>query len=272
MQIRTYINRSNYEKYFGQFYNMGAIIFSWIFFFFLKGRMVASANSVIFTPEKTRPDTATASVIIIAVIFELAGTLVKIRRIRHIKTHPEEYGEFYKPSSSDYVTDLIFFHFMTMFITRIILNALLGYIVFALLGFGELAALGSLLFIFKDILLIFLGPKNLHKPLNRRVSKTFNALSNIMLLFSGFIFLSIGWETFGQKFNEVLCTIRNWQGLGDFIIGILVLTLFYFILFYPTRLAYQLEEIEFTDSGQEEKRLLKYYLNSIIFAIIPWLI
>jgi len=272
MRIDNIINRKNYERYFGQFYNMGAVLFSWVFFFLLKGRIVASAKPVIFTPDRAEPDLVTASLIIAAAVADMAGIIIKLRRIRHIKAHPEEYSEFYSPSSSYYETDLIFFHFMAMFCTRLLLGALMGYILFVLLGFKELAGLGSLLFMVKDGMLIFMGPKNIDKPLTGGFPVFLNSLANVLLVFSGFVFLGIGWEAFGQRFNEVLCTVTNWQGLGDFILGIFILALFYFLLFYPTRTAYQFEEIEFTDSQQEERRLLKYYFSSMLFAIIPWLI
>jgi hypothetical protein len=259
------------NKHFGFVYTLGAGIFSWIFYFFLKGQLVSSAKTAIFTPEEIQADIFGSVLIGLAVILEIIGTGLKIRRIRHIKTHPELYGEYYR-NSGGYASDIIFFHFIALFCTRIILSALIGYIFISLLGFEELAVIGSIAFIIKDILLFFPGTKKIGKPLNKGISKGTNMFSNSILVFSGFICMSVGWEAYGQRISEIAGTLSNWQGFGEFIVSIIGLLFFYFLLVYPTRIAYQIEEIEFVDTKKEERKLMLYYLYAALFGIIPWLL
>ena len=83
-----------FNKHFGLVYTVGAAVFSWIFYFFLKGQMLTSAKTVIFFPDETEPDMLTAVLIILAALFEMFATGIKFRRIRHINSHPEEYDDF----------------------------------------------------------------------------------------------------------------------------------------------------------------------------------
>lgn len=261
-----------YNKNFGIIYNFGVAIFSWIFFFFLKDQLVLSAKVVIFFPDEIKTDIFSSMLIFTAIIFELGGIVIKIKRIRHIKTKPEEYSDFYKTSSKSYISDFMFFHFLLIFSFRLMYSLLLGYIFMSLLGYKEMAILGSFLLVFKDILFFKFATKDMDKPLEQKVTKLDNLAANILLLFSGFVFLSVIWQAFGQRFNETLCTITNWQGLGDFILGIILLCFFYFMFFHPTRIAFHIEELEFVDNSKEEKKLMLYYFYSILFAITPWLI
>lgn len=261
-----------YKKYFGQVYNISAALFSWIFYFFLRDTLVSSAKVVIFYPDEIRIDILSSILILAAVFTELIGIGIKIRRIRHIKAHPEDYGDFYAPSSNSYISDFNFLHFIFLFASRLMLSILLGNVVMALLGLYDFWVLGALALVIKDILFFWIGTRNLNKPIEKRISEPVSILANVLLVFSGFIFLSVGWEAFSERFNEVLCTITNWQGIVDFIIGFILMVFFYFLLFYPTRMGYQIEEIEFTDSKEEERKLLLFYLGSILFAVIPWLI
>jgi hypothetical protein len=80
--------------------------------------------------------------------------------------------------------------------------------------------------------------------------------------------LGITWT----KSREIGGTISNWQGFGELLISFFALSFFYFLLVFPIRFAYQLEEIEFTDTKKEERQLLLYYLFAVFLAVIPWLI
>ncbi len=270
--MRTKTFNEIYNRNFGLIYNIAAGVFSWIFYFFLQDQLVSSAKVVIFFPDETKADLLTAAFIILAIIFEMMGISLKAGRIRHILTSPEEYSEFYNKSEKTYTSDLIFLHFLTIFATRIMLSALIGYILFALLGYMNLAVFGSLLFIAKDIIFLKVVTTDIGKPKKQESAKGFNLVSNILLMFSGFVFLSIVWDAFGQRFNETLCTLTNWQGFGDFTLGIILLTFFYFLFFHPTRIAFIFEEIEFVNSKKEERRMMFNYFLSILFAIAPWLI
>jgi hypothetical protein len=261
-----------FRKHFGLFYSLGMAVFSWIFYFFLKGRLVSSARNILFSSDQIQTDILSSLFIASAVILEMIAFFIKVRRIRYIKGNREEFGNFYKIEKKEYDSNFTILYVLILIGTRLCLKGVVIFLFFTLIGLTNFSSMGAIIFIIIEFIMIMTGFKLITKGSKKTFSKKADLLSNIFLFFSGFVYMSLAWESLGQRAGEIGGTISNWQGFGELLISFFALSFFYFLLVFPIRFAYQLEEIEFTDTKKEERQLLLYYLFAVFLAVIPWLI
>ena len=260
------------QNNFGQIYNILFLIYSWLYSLFLQGIIVGPAQKAIFYPKEVKISYIAVAVLGIAMVAEMIGVWLKMQRIQHIKAFPEQYSDFYQPDSQYFTSDYNFLMFISMLAARAVYAALLGITMFRLIGWGDYEALGALLFMIKDGVFFWSAANIVDKPPQNFNTKRNNIIANTMLLIWGFVSLSFLWEAFLTHAQKIMGTIRNWQGFGELFVSFLGVSFLYFLLYFPTRAAYYLEEVEFTSNEQEVRDNLKSLGITTLLSVLPWLI
>ena len=268
----TFTIRSLADKYNGIVYDILFIFYSWIYGLFFR-RIIAGESASRFFERGDAGLNMKLFILLTAAAFsEIIGAFFIVKRIRHIRTYPGQYPGIVKNGGSPYHEgDSIIFFYFWIGVCRITLSSYIGYIAFSALGLGRLSMLGCVAFIAKDIIMIRVYNKSLDLPLEAKPRRATRYAANLFMAFSGMVFASAGFDAFMSRSCNVLCNFHHWTGMGNFILSLILNLLFFSILYIPTRTVYYIEELEFTDSMDDARRLRKMFFFTAFLSIIPWL-
>ncbi len=258
-------------RYNGIVYDILFILYSWIYGLLFRRVIVDQSATRFFERGDAGVEMSVFILLTAAVAAEILGGYFITRRIRHIRTYPQQYPEIVNSRSKYVEGDSIMFFQLWLAGCRVALSAYIGYIAFNALGLGKLSALGCLAFIAKDVLLFLLFTKFINRPTHKKPSGAARYAANLCLAFSGMVFAAAGFDAFMTRSYNVLCNFHHWTGLGNFILSLILYFLFFSILYIPTRAVYYAEEMEFVDSMEDARALRKSFLITAALSILPWL-
>ncbi|PKN24066.1 MAG: hypothetical protein CVU65_12825 [Deltaproteobacteria bacterium HGW-Deltaproteobacteria-22] len=262
-----------FSKYFGLVYNLLSVLLSWGILLLLRRVLLDSSVTAMVSPSAGSANGPAVAVIVLAVLLEMVAITLKVRQTRYaLFLEAKGKAGLPAPYVPEDTSDFPFLVKLMTLCARGLFSGMIGVSLGALAGSPAAGGVLGLALIVKDIVFFNAVTRDLDKPMETLVPAWQRRLANLLLTVVGLTGLMVGWIAFMSVMGPHLATCRHWTGFGDWFISALLLVIFYFVLAFPARIGFHLEEMTLADTPEESRALQRSMLVSMLLTILPWLV